>query len=315
MDRLDIRILRELFQGQTIWPARPGLLASYRQVARSLGASPGTVRNRIQRWIRSGFLQGHAVYVNPKLLGLLSGSYAIEVSPALRKRDVIEALGELDGVVFFENFRGNLLGLGVTYRDEASLAVLLDRVDQIARSERGVFSRVQHPPLAIVLTRPEWALISRLMSGDFQTYPQLARELRISVRTLKRRAARLARSGAVLSYPRIDYRALEGGVTAELLLSFASPDTRPSAERTVRERLDDWSIFAGVWEEFDIFRLILPNVTIASELAEEVGRIEGVRFARLEFVDGLIDRFEKLRSHLDVVLAQPRPPSKLIEAA
>jgi DNA-binding Lrp family transcriptional regulator len=308
LDRVDIRILRELSQSHTVWPARPGLIASYRQIARALGISPGTVRNRVGQLIRSGFLQGVSVYANPNVLGLLGGSYAIQVSPAMKKTQVIDRLARVDGVVFFENLRGSLLGIGFTYHDADDLEEKLSQIDRLAHSTRGMFSRVMHPPCSVSLTPPEWALVSRLMAGSFRTYSHLAGDLGVSVRTLKRRLAKLDRSGAVLTFPKMDLRAIAGGVAADLLVSYHDEPTKSEAQAKVRLLVDDWMIFAGPWEDFESYRLILPNVSRATELAEAVGQLPGVAHAQLELVDGLVDNFERLRHYVDRhVMAGRRP--------
>ena len=313
MDQLDIRILRELFQAFTLWPARPGLFSSYREIARKLGVAPGTVRNRVREMSRTGFLQGTAVYANPAILGLESGSFAVEIGAGVRKEEVIRRLSAVPGIVFFENFHGRLLGMGVCYERESALRPLLNRVERIAHSAPGMYSRVRHPTPSGSLTTAEWRLIDRLMAGNVRSYVQLARELQMSTRTLKRRLRRLIESGAVLSFPLLDFRSLPGGVTAELLVSYA-PD-RPEARVRALQRLDDWMIYAGVWEEFDIYRLILPNVAVAAELAREIQGWEGIRFARVELVEGLISHVDALRpyvlrqmAHRDVRVRRPTTP-------
>jgi DNA-binding Lrp family transcriptional regulator len=314
LDRLDIRIVRELSQSHTVWPARPGLIASYRQIARALGVSPGTVRTRVGRLIRSRFLNGITVYANPNLLGLMGGSYAVEVSPSLRKSEVMDRIAQIEGVVFFENFRGDLLGIGLTYEDEGVLEQKLSRIDEVARSNRGMFTRMTHPPCTARLTQPEWKLVSRLMAGSFHTYAHLAGDLGISVRTLKRRLARLDRSGAVLTFPKMDFRALAGGVATDLLVSFDDQPSKAEAQAKVQRLVEDWMIFAGVGETFEFYRLILPNVSRATELADQVGRLPGVRYVRVEFVDALVDRLGSLRQYVDRHLVTPSKEKYVIAA-
>ena len=299
MDRLDVLILRELMQARTIWPGKPGLPSSYRSIARSVGTSPGTVRNRIREMSRIGFFQGSAVYPNLNLIGLRAGSYAIEVAASLRKSEVIRELARIDQVVTAQDFRGNLLGLGLVYATEEERTSLLAYIDRLARSRPGIFSRVNHPPFTGSLTVAEGRLVSRLVAGGFRSYAQLARELEVSDRTLKRRIAKIVGTGAVLSFPRLEYRAVVGGVLAELLVSFLDPRSKSAAVSQILTRVEPWLIYAGVWEEFDAYRLVLPNVSIAPELAEEVGRIEGVGAARVEFVDRVIVRLHALRKYVD----------------
>jgi DNA-binding Lrp family transcriptional regulator len=241
--------------------------------------------------VRMGFLLGIRVYPNPHLLGLRSGSYAIEVGADRTKSQVIEELSRLPGVVFFEDFHSPLLGIGLAYRDEGSLQRTLRAIDHTAHADRGSFTSVDHPSISISLSGPEWALLARLMQGR-DPLDRLAGELHVAPRTVKRRIARLVRNNAILTSPRLAYRALAGGATAELLVGYRDTGAKPSVVARIERLVDAWLTFAGVWDEFAIFRLLLPNVALANEIGRDVRRLEGVRSTRVEFVDGLIDRFE-----------------------
>jgi DNA-binding Lrp family transcriptional regulator len=307
MDRLDIRILRELFQAHTVWPARPGLIASYREVARRLDANPGTVRNRIARMIKSGFLQGVLFYINPSLLGLHGCSYALELAPGKSKPEVLRRLAAIEGVVFFENFRGPLLGLGIVYDTESSMRGTLAQVDRITGGTAGICTLVAHPPAPKSLSRAEWALALRLMGGSFQSFRQLADEMRVPVRTLRRRLDKLGDSGALLTFPKLDYRALTGCLAAELVVGLGDPALRGEAESRIMVIAGDWTTFVGAWETFNIYRMFLPRVSLVNEMAQEIGRIPGVLFARAELVDGLESHLDKLAHYAERALAGVEP--------
>ena len=298
MDKLDIALLRELTQAGTVWPANPHLSSSHRAIARKLGVSAGTVRNRVLRMTRSGFLQGIRVYANPGVLGLLSGSYTLETPPGSRRGETIARLSQVEGIVFFENFHGSLLGLGVVAEDEAGMQRLLAEIDKAVGSKRGTYTPVHHPPCAVRPTEAEWALLSRIVPDGFRSYRELSSALGVPIRTLKRRVARLARGGALLSFPRLDYRALNGGITAELLISYVPGPAKDACRAKVLNGLEPWMTYAGVWEEFEVYRLILPNPSVGTELAETLAADPGVAMSRFELVDGVYDRFESLLPHI-----------------
>jgi DNA-binding Lrp family transcriptional regulator len=299
MDDLDVHILRELTQANSVLPARPGLRASYRNIARALAVSPGTVRNRIGRMYTSGVLTGSSVYVNPNLLGLEAGAYAVEVSPRHRKREVIGHLRELEGVYFLQNFRGSLLGVTFVYPDAESRERTLEEILRITGAEGGAFSHVPYPPCHVTLSRSEWKMVSRLVRGSFSTYSTLAQELKVSVRTIKRRVTKLVRSHAILSVPTMDYRALSGCVPVDLVVAFSSPAARHEAERRILALVGDRMIFAGVWTDFGLYSLILPKVSTATQIAEEVPRIPGVGMSRVEIVEEHIDQVRALHPYVD----------------
>jgi DNA-binding Lrp family transcriptional regulator len=306
VDRLDVRILREMSQGGSVWPAHPGLTASYRGISRKLGVAPGTVRNRVREMIRTGFLGGVSVYVNPNLLGLLGASYGIEVPSSARRSDALERLSRLPGVVFLEIFRGPMVGLALVLRSEEEVGPTLSSIDRVAHCPRGIFTRVQHPPCTDVLSQQDWRLASRLMTDRILPYDALAGELGVSVRTLKRRMERLLQSSALLTFPKLDFRCVQGAVTADLLVGYAHRPSREHARSKIMQRLEEWMFFAGIWDEFELYRLILPNLALASQLAEEVGRLPGVGFARAELVESLLPRFEHLVPFLERRMTEAR---------
>jgi len=304
MDAVDVRILRELTQANSVYPARPGLGTSYRSVARAISVSPGTVRNRVHRMTAAGVLTGSSVYANPNLLGLEVGAYAVEVSPRRRRHEVIARLRGLEGVSFIQVFRGSLLGVVFAYPDAPSRERMVGAVHRITGAESGTFTRVSYPPCHVMLTGSEWKLLARLVRGPFPSYAALARELGISVRTVKRQVAKLVHARAVLSVPTMDYRALSGCVPADLLVAYISPHVRHEAERKVLGLIEDRMIFAGVWADLGMFSLILPKISTVSQIAEEVSRIPGVAMSRAEIVEDHIDQVHTLGKYVDHQVAR-----------
>lgn len=299
MDDLDVHILRELTQANNVNPARPGFRASYRSVARALGVAPGTARNRINRMYASGVITGSSVYANPNLLGLEVAAYAVEVAHGRRKKEVVDHLRALDGMFFIQDFRGSLLGLAFVSADASARKATLQAIHRITGAEGGVLSRVEYPPCALTLLPSEWKMVSRLMRGSFSTYAALARELGASVRSIKRRVSKLVNGRAILSVPTMDYRSLAGCVPVDLVVAFTSPAARPEAERKVLGLVEDRMIFAGPWSDFGLYSLLLPKVSTANQIAEDVGRIPGVALHRVEIVDEHIDQVRALQPYVD----------------
>jgi DNA-binding Lrp family transcriptional regulator len=284
-------------------------------MARALGVSAGTIRNRVRGMTDTGFLQGMMSYVNPNALGLSAAAYTIEVAPTLSKETVIRRLSRVEGVIFFENFRGNLLGIGLLGEAQHDLDRSRARIDRIARSTPVLLTRVPFPPCTGRLTSQDWETVRSLMKGDRRGYSELARELKVSIRTVKRRIARLVGIGAMFTFPRMDYRRISGGVTAELLVTYRDPVSKVEAEPRIRHLLEDRLTFVGPWEDFDMYRLILPNVALLDVLTKEIASLPGVRGVRGEFVDQVIDRFETLRPYLERHLRATRAQVKLAPTA
>jgi DNA-binding Lrp family transcriptional regulator len=232
-------------------------------------------------------------------LGIEAGAYAVEISSRHRKGEALERLRTLEGVYFLQIFRGNLVGVAFAYEGDRSRAEKIAAIHRITGAETGIFSRVMYPPCNITPSRAEWKLVSRLVRGPFRDYTTLARDLGVSVRTVKRRISKLVHAHAVLSVPTMDYRALSGCVPVDLLVAFASPETRPEAEREIFRLLGNQVVYAGVWADLGMYSLLLPRLSGATQLAEQVPAIPGVRLARAEIVEEHIDLVEALQKYVD----------------
>jgi DNA-binding Lrp family transcriptional regulator len=277
-------------------PARVGLRSSTREIAKKLRTSPGTVANRTRAMYASGLLLGSSVYFNPVLLGLHGGAYALEVSPTLPKPQVIGELKSIEGLLFIHNFHGNLIGIYFAYKDGNSLERKLELFRTTCLANNGIFSAIPFPPCTISPTASEWKLISRLSEKSYESYSQLATELNTSVRTLKRKISRIQDGGAILSSPRLNYTRIDVGVACDVIVIFSSPEKKPEAEKKITTLLTDCLLFGGPAEDYMVYNLVVPNLHTASELANLVRKIGGVRTTRIELVDEHIDLTEGLQT-------------------
>lgn len=288
MDKIDVAIVRELAQAGTLLPARLGKAPSFRAVARNLRLPPGTVRNRIKAMYDNGVLFGSSVYPNPNLLGVIVNVYAVDVSPNLPKRTVVESLKSVDGMLFIQNFHGSLLGLVFVSKDERKASECISKINSITGAKDGMKSRAFYPQCASNLNKEELRLVKRLSLG-FKSYAELARELRTSIRTVKRRVSRIAMGRTILSVPTMDYRQISGVVPADLMVSYTSLEVKARNDMEILDLVRDYAIYAGLWHGLSLFSMMIPKVTKATEILDSVKRLEGVKTARLEFVDEHID--------------------------
>ncbi len=277
---------------------RPGVRTSFRAIARELAVSEGTVRNRIEKMRASGFLRGSTVIPNPGLLGISHGAYTLEASSSLPKQGVIERLRLIDGVWIIQDYHSGLVGIAFAFESEQSLQRKLELFKLIAGSKDGFFSRIPLPPCTTELTGRDWELIQILAREGAKTFRELANGLRVSTRTLKRKMSNLMSAGAMFSFLNFDYGAIEAGVPADLAVICTTPQARAEAEDMVLQIVDDFWFYAGRWERFGLYNLIIPNALTATRIAKKVGLIDGVELARVDLVDEHIDRSEILSDYI-----------------
>ncbi|MDG7008413.1 MAG: winged helix-turn-helix transcriptional regulator [Nitrososphaerota archaeon] len=306
MDTLDIRILRELAQPQQIFPSRPGVDLSYRLMAKKLGVSSGTVRERLRKMKSSGFVMESKVLPHPGLLGLQMGVYAMETSPSLEKSEVTAKLRLVDGVVVVQNHHGAYVGLVFVYEDKKGLERKLELLRRIGGAASGICGSMTFPPCNVRLKPVDWEVISRLVRGVPGAPAQVAGEVGISVRTLRRRLVKMVRAGVVFTQPNVNFGALQNAVPADATVTYTRQELRADAWKGIMRMLDDYLFYSGVWGEMDVYSMILPNPYFATRLAGMIRQVAGVKTARVDLVDEHLDQMEVFAGYVDRHLERVR---------
>ncbi len=65
----------------------------------------------------------------------------------------------------------------------------------------------------------------------------VAKEVGVSVKTIKRRVARLTQDGTIYILPIVDLKALQGIIPMELVVDYASPESRAEVNRLIDSRV------------------------------------------------------------------------------
>lgn len=305
MDKLDVAIIRQLTQSGMILASRPGLTPSHRQLSKQLRVPLGTVRNRINGMYKSGVLKGSIVYPNPNLFNLRAAAYTLDIPHSLNRAEAFKRLKLVDGVLSGHNFIGSRAWIVFFYRDQRELNEKLLRFKKISGTD-GVQSAIPFPPCPVSLTRADALLISELSRNGLVSYGELGRKLGVSVRTVKRRMAKIVGENMILSLPNVDYNALAGLVPVDVMIFFENKaEVRAEAEKKVLEIVGDYVILAALFDFVGMCSLLLPKVAQMSQLAEKVKQIEGVREVWVEIVEEHMHQGQILIDYLPKEIARP----------
>jgi DNA-binding Lrp family transcriptional regulator len=219
MDELDFRIFKSLdFQpyGDTA-----GDLSRLNPwvIARKLGVDGNTVKQRLNRMKKSGFIQYFQIYPNFRLLGLQGASYEFEVPDILQKAEVIDRCALVDGVIEIHNFIGPTICVDFAYadaRDELRRLELFRKLTRCDVPEK--FYERTMPPVDIGLTALDWRIVKALRYQAFRPLSQVAEELGLSAKTVRRRFDRMANGRAILVAPFVNPASVPDTITHVLLL-------------------------------------------------------------------------------------------------
>jgi len=291
---MDIRILRELTDVPPASPAQTDIRKSMRKVAKNLRLSESAVRERVSKLRKSGFLKGWTPLLNPSLLGLRVSMIWVDVDGA-SKQSTAKKLQLMPGTVGFLNFLGTLTGMMVFYESPEAFGRELELIQRVAEPHKLVHSELRFPPPRVKPLRTDYRLLLSLLDGAQKSYKEIAEELGLSSRTVRRRLETLTSSWALFAVPSFDPRKLEGANIACLVLTYDSPESKMKMDAAVRSRFGG-SLVSSQMGMVDrgVFMFCFSNISKSSELLAWAKEQPGVGDCRVDILEEITQRFDWL---------------------
>ena len=219
MDELDFRIFKSLeFRP---YGEAAGDLSRLNPwvIARKVGADGNTVKDRLNKMKKAGFIRYFQIYPNFRLLDLHGAAYMFDLHDVLEKSAVIEKCALVDGVTEIHNNIGPQNCIDKTYGDATDARrrhELFRELTRCGTPER--FYERTMPPVTVDLTPLDWRIVRALRYQAFRPLAAVAQELRVSVKTVRRRFKRMVEGQAVLIAPLVNPADIPNTITHVILL-------------------------------------------------------------------------------------------------
>ncbi len=302
MDRIDLMVFRSLFQGELPDPLSMDPRKSLRAIARNLGIDELTVRNRLRRLQSEGFLKGWFLFVNPALLGM--DLVQVLVEPKKSKRNgLIEGLRDSPSVTAIIEHLAGSIWVAFVCDSERARDSQVELIEKLAGAKASALLKVRFPNCDLKLSRTDVQIITALSRYPRKLYSDVAKELAISSRTVRRRLERLVEGKAIFVIPSMDPSALEGSLMADLLVEYSGREDYGSTNQQILSKLDNHLVRAQLGDQrYGFFNLFITKVSTTHEILGTVKSIKGVRDARIDLVQDRLempDRFYGDRDGLE----------------
>lgn len=307
LDNLDIGVLRELLLDENTLSLQTDVRRPYRDIAKKLHVDDDTVRNRIRGMENVGLIRGWKLGLNPTLFGYQAEFVWVDVNPPANKEEVIRAARGVPRVIGIQVYFDDVIGVSLAYAKRAELDKEIVRLRDIANSRSNLTAKTPFIPCRLRLTDTDWAIVKSIRREPRKSYLEVAKELGISRRTVKRRAERMIRERALWMLPELDLRRLEGGVLASLSVYYP-PEAKREVDRQIYEKYGEYSIYAqSTLPERGWFLFIVPNLAVAKEIQLWASALKGVRtgFVKAieQFLNLLGEAFEQELREAPLILA------------
>jgi len=282
LDGLDLRMLKLLLAGNGVPPGVPADRRSFRSMAKDLGVDQATVRSRMKRLQEAGTLRGWYLGISPALTGESVVHTWLDVKPGTDRRRLVDELVSVPGVERVCSYLGQRISLVLLFRKEKDLGLTLRRLERLAGSGRGFRAPGAPQGRSPKISESDAAIILCLLEDPWKPYAVVAKELRFSSRTVKRRADRLFESGAIYVVPDLDLKTLRGIIAAEMVVTFKSDSSKTGAIGALATRLQGETVFSQTSGLRAYFALAIPNVSMVEAIGTWARQLVGVFSAEVQ---------------------------------
>lgn len=278
-------LMRELWGSPGRWNARE----SYVDVARKLGVDEETVRNRLRRLKESGFLLGWRLMPNPSLFGRSSIMQHLAFDGPSAKEDAIPRLKKMDGVVVIASlYAPDLL---VTLFDDGSHAASR-KLAALGAKGPTEWHGMGLPQTAFRMTPTDWQIAGLMLRDAERSVAEVAAQVKVSVRTVKRRLDSMMAASAIFIMPMVD-QAKSSGVSYQVMLE-SQEGRKSEVDRIVTGRIGNLVFKAADSSNNLIFGFSGKNVAEGKELLDWARKQPAVKSVRINIVDEVVYAFDWL---------------------
>jgi DNA-binding Lrp family transcriptional regulator len=302
MDRTDVLIFRSLWQGDLPEPFSMNPRRSFREISRKLGVDELTVRNRIQKLQRGGFVRGWRVFANPTLSGVSIFQILVGYQLASREKLIRWSTASQNVIALIEHFDGSAWVV-CAYENSRTRSRLTRTIEGLVGAKPLAVFDIWFPKCELKPSSTDIEIISAISRGPRKPYSEVAGELGLSSRTVRRRISCLIEGKAVFIVPSLESTALEGALMVDLLVQYSGTGDQNKTNEEIVSRLDNYLVRTQVGNRaFGFFNLFVTKLSALHEIVSAVTSIRGVKDSRADVVQNSWEM-------LDHVYGKARPPS------
>jgi DNA-binding Lrp family transcriptional regulator len=284
MDELDVKIFRTLVSESAISPSNPQIRMSLRAIATRLGVDDMTVNYRYKRLQELGWMSVWQLIVNPTFFGCKLLDLMVDVQPEAAKEDMIRKLKLVQGVVVLQNFYGRALKVLVMYNNDDSRSRMVELVSRITNAELVVQSRMALPASRTDrLTETDIAVIRALGKDARRSTVSVAKELKLSTKTVRNRVDRLRKDNTIFTIPSLNISGIRGLIPVLLSYSYSSVEAKHSVDREMLSHFESSYLYGGFSDpERGQIMLSAPTATDLQKVLDWAKSQHGIASARAD---------------------------------
>jgi AraC-like DNA-binding protein len=232
-------------------------------------------------------LLGWRLILNANLLGRESHILALELLDIEKKDRTIAQISQVDGVVLIQSFYGKILQVTVFSKNEEGFERQMKEITSITGSKIFTHWKVKLPRCDHKAKQTDWMIIGSLLKNADKKIAEIAIELKVSAKTVKRRINMMMGSSAFYLQPILDLRKVAGALPCQLLVQ-CSEANKSMIDDMIISKFERIVFSLTDSTTHSIFTIVCVNLAEAQSILKDVQRQEGVVLAKMEIIEGLI---------------------------
>lgn len=303
MDGLDVRILRTIgIRPFRSTPCPPDVLKTGR-IADAVGVTPDTVRARLARMEDQGVIAAYQVVPNLAQLGLSASAFLYLVDRSLDKDEVVARARAVDGMLEIHDFIGPGVCLDIAFQDTGERDEKLSALSELTGHLHPRLSYHRRTPeVSRPLSQLDWRIIRALRWEARRSPTEVASEVGVTARTVKRRRDRMLREGSLLIAPLFDPSRADGLLLFNLLVHLG-PSPALGVKRGLIETFSESCIHAlkPASTSIGAFNLVLcaHSSREVEALRQQALELQGIRKADVALFRGVHDTSDWLDDEIE----------------
>jgi DNA-binding Lrp family transcriptional regulator len=294
VDGFDVRILRVMgIRPYDRRPKDPEVLRAPR-IARELGTTLNTVKDRISRMEADGVIAGYQIVPNFRHLGLYAGAHKFRIVEDDRKDEAVRVACGLEGILEVHDFLGPSLCVDFAYSDTDDQREKVRALSEASGDANPVrFYERQMPLVDRELTSLDWRILQALRWHADRPLSEVADELGVALRTVRRHYDRMSGAGSFFVVPLVDPGKAAGLFLFDLICELG-PLGKQEAIRHLLRAFDDRHVYGfepapGSTAGFDMLLFAKTSAEVEA-VRREAAALPGVVRAEANLFRAFLDQ-------------------------
>lgn len=293
MDAVDIRILRTI--GLRPYGELPQESRVFKPsfIAKKIGVEPKTIKARLKQMEKTGVICFYQIYPNFRHLNVNGAGYLFSIENEKQKLKAIKQIEMIDKIMEAHNFLGKELCVDLSYQNELELEKKLRLLSEFTGDFQPVPFYQRHMPFVNrSLSLLDWRILKILRYHAVQPLANVANQLKVSLKTIKRRMERMAKEGSFFIVPALDLSKAKGMLLFELLV-YTNVDADNVTIQQILHATQNHYVYHYVpasqtLGNFDMI-LFAQSAAEIGELKQNVSKIRGVAKVDALILQGWFD--------------------------